>query len=66
MALIHGPSKKQISFNHAIMDQDAFIADLVNYFVVKEVYVADQAYKRDQMAELAQKLSDDKDLGLLG
>ena len=46
MALIHGATKKNIAFSHAIMDKDAFITDLVQYWAVNQIYVADLAFKR--------------------
>ena len=59
MALIHGATKKNVPFSHAIMDKDAFISGLVQYWAVNQIYVADLAFKRKQMAELGKQLADD-------
>ena len=65
MALIHGPTKKQIPFTHLIMDTDAFITDIVYFWVVKQVYIADLVFKREEMAKLGTELADDKEFGLM-
>ena len=57
IGLIHGFTKKQIFFNHAIMDVDAFIPDLVGFWAVYQVLKSDLQYKKEQIEDLNKKIA---------
>lgn len=63
--MIHGFSKKSVAFQHTIMDEDAFTADLVGYWAVNALLKEDLKMKESKMSELREKLEDKQTFALL-